>query len=108
MNKVKVFRWDTEEAPTEKVLAQLLEDEGLSYYPWSNAPNDLYAPHLHTFDKIIYVVRGSITFILPEDDQNITLHSGDRLELPENTVHSAAVGSKGVTCFEAHYNHQNE
>ncbi|MBT3188176.1 MAG: cupin domain-containing protein [Anaerolineae bacterium] len=99
---LKVIRWREHESPKEKALAQILRDEGLSYYPWSNSPNDLYAPHLHTYDKIVYVVRGSITFILPDEEQSLTLHAGDRLELPANTIHSAAVSSQGVTCFEAH------
>lgn len=86
----------------ERELAQTLRDEGLSYYRWSNAPHDLYALHLHPYDKLIYVVRGSISFTLPAENQTLTLHAGDRLELPANTVHSAAVGEQGVTCFEAH------
>lgn len=98
----KIIHWDRPQAPTEKELAQTLRDEGLSYYPWSNTPHDLYAPHLHIYGKIICVVRGSISFILPNENQILTLHAGDRLELPANTLHSAAVGGQGVTCFEAH------
>ena len=98
----KVTRWEQTQAPAENELARMLHKEGLSYYPWANAPHDLYSPHLHTYDKIIYVVRGSIAFILPEENQTLTLHAGDRLELPANTVHSAAVGGQGVKCLEAH------
>ncbi len=100
--QIKIIRWAEEKTPTPNALEEILHNEGLSYYSWSNNPNDLYAPHLHSYDKIIYVVHGSITFILPNEDQQLTLHAGDRLELPANTVHSAAVGSQGVTCFEAH------
>jgi len=100
--RLKVLRWDKGETPTENGIARLLDAENLNYYPWSNSPNDLYAPHLHTYAKIIYVLRGSITFILPDEDETLTLYPGDRLKLPENTVHSAVVGSQGVTCFEAH------
>lgn len=99
----KVIRWQADHTPNENELAQLLHAEGLDYYPWSNAPQDLYSPHLHTYNKVIYVVRGSISFILPDTNQTLTLHTGDRLELPANTVHSAAVSGQGVTCFEAHY-----
>jgi len=98
---VNIIRWEGKD-PSEKELAQILHEEGLSYYAWSNGPNDLYSPHLHTYDKIIYVVRGSITFILPDENEQHTLHAGDRLELPANTVHSAAVSSQGVKCLEAH------
>ncbi len=102
LTQLKIIPWDKNEAPTENEIAQILRAENLSYYPWSNSPNDLYAPHLHAYDKILYAVRGSITFILPNTDKTLTLHAGDRLELPANTVHSAVVGSRGVTCFEAH------
>jgi len=98
----KVIPWNNRLTPTEKELAKFLHDEGLRCYPWSNAPHDLYSPHLHTYDKIIYVVRGSITFILPEENKSLTLHAGDKLELPANTVHSAVVGGQGVKCLEAH------
>lgn len=100
--KLNIIRWENSKAPTEEALAQILHTENLSYYPWSNSPHDLYAPHLHTYDKILYAVRGSITFILPDKGKTITLYAGDRLELPANTVHSAVVGSQGVTCFETH------
>lgn len=100
--KPNIIPWAESEAPSEEAIGQILNEEGLSYYPWSNDPNDLYPPHVHTYDKVIYVVRGSITFILPEGDQRLTLHPGDRLELPAKIVHSAVVSSQGVTCFEAH------
>ncbi|MBT3321657.1 MAG: cupin domain-containing protein [Anaerolineae bacterium] len=102
LSKLNIIHWTNSKVPTEEAIAQILHAENLSYYPWSNSPNDLYAPHFHTHDKILYVVRGSITFIFPDTDENITLHAGDRLELPKNTVHSAVVNSQGVTCFEAH------
>ena len=101
-NRPKFIPWEDSKTPSEEIIHQILNEEGLNYYPWSNSPNDLYAPHVHTYNKIIYVVRGSITFILPEEDQRITLNPGDRLELPAKVVHSAVVSSQGVTCFEAH------
>ena len=102
LSALKILRWAKDSVPSEGEIAQILHAENLSYYPWSNSPNDIYAPHLHTYDKIIYAVRGSITFILPDTNESMTLYAGDRLELPANTVHSAVVSSQGVTCFEAH------
>ena len=40
--------------------------QGLQPYGWSNRAGDTYAPHSHAYDKVIYVVEGSITFYLPE------------------------------------------
>jgi quercetin dioxygenase-like cupin family protein len=77
-------------------------DEGLSPYSWSNGPHDVYAAHSHGYDKVIYVVRGSITFGLPDLGKQLTLKAGDRLDLPASIVHDARVGADGVVCLEAH------
>jgi quercetin dioxygenase-like cupin family protein len=60
----------------------------------------VYGSHAHSYDKVIYVVRGSITFGLPH--KKVTLQGGDRLELPQGTLHDAVVGPEGVVCLEAH------
>ncbi len=80
----------------------MMESEGLRFYAWSNGPHDVYEAHSHTYDKVIYCVSGSITFGSPGQDRQVTLHPGDRLDLPAGTVHDAVVGSEGVVCLEAH------
>ncbi|HEY5729605.1 MAG TPA: hypothetical protein VIS72_06105 [Anaerolineales bacterium] len=102
MNSPHVTRWSAPTPPTESTLTGLCTDEGLSPYPWSNGPHDVYSAHTHAYDKVIYVVRGSITFGLPELNEKLTLKAGDRLDLPAGTVHDAVVGSEGVLCLEAH------
>jgi quercetin dioxygenase-like cupin family protein len=79
-----------------------MTDEGLSPYAWSNGPHDVYSAHTHSYDKVIYVVSGSITFGLPEIKREAALNPGDRLDLPKGTVHNAVVGSEGVVCLEGH------
>ena len=73
--------------------------EGLSPSTWSNGPGYRYGAHEHPYHKVLYCVDGSITF--HTDDGDITLHAGDRLDLPPRTRHSATVGPEGVTCMEA-------
>lgn len=102
MNTPLVTLWADSEAPTESTLMRLCSEQGLSPYQWSNGPHDVYSAHQHSYDKVIYVVRGSITFGLPEEGRKIFLKAGDRLDLPANTVHDAVVGSQGVVCLEAH------
>ena len=94
--------WADSTPPTESKLRQLCADERLSPYQWSNGPYDEYAAHSHSYAKVIYVVRGSITFGLPELNQQPTLNAGDRLDLPAGTIHDAVVGAQGVVCLEAH------
>jgi len=101
-NTPLVTPWPDSTPPTESKLKQLCAEEGLSPYPWSNGPHDVYSAHTHSYAKVIYVVRGSITFGLPELDQKHTLKAGDRLDLPAGTVHDAVVGAQGALCLEAH------
>jgi uncharacterized protein YjlB len=98
----RVTRWSGSAAPTEPALRRLLESEGLQPYAWANGPFDRYAPHSHDYDKVIYVVRGAITFGLPQSGGSLELKAGDRLDLPSGTVHDATVGEDGVVCLEAH------
>ena len=97
-----VTPWSAPVNPTESTLRQLCADESLQPYPWSNGPFDVYPAHMHSYDKVIYVVGGSITFGLPDLKQQVTLQPGDRLDLPAGTVHDAKVGPQGVVCLEAH------
>ncbi len=94
--------WKGDSPPGEGELRRLLGEQGLSGYRWANSPGDVYGAHSHPFHKIIYVLQGSITFILPEQGEQVTLNSGDRLELPGGIVHEAEVGPQGVICIEAH------
>ena len=100
--KPEIIRWSDESVPDEALLRSILADEDLHPYLWSNGPGDAYGAHNHSYHKVIYVVRGSITFGLPDSGKEITLNSGDRLELPAGVTHNAVVGHEGVACLEAH------
>ena len=84
------------------MLRSILADEDLNPYIWSNRAGDVYGAHSHAYHKVIYVVRGSITFGLPDSGDRVTLNHGDRLELPAGVAHDAVVGQQGVACLEAH------
>jgi quercetin dioxygenase-like cupin family protein len=99
---IRVRPWTGEESPTEAAIRRLFASEGLSSYLWSNAPGDVYAAHSHAYHKVIVVVRGAITFGLPDTDEQVTLHAGDRLDLPAGVMHNAVVGPEGVVCLEGH------
>ena len=102
MSTLLVTPWADSVSPTQSALWQLMTDEGLNPYLWSNGPFDVYAAHSHSYNKVIYVVQGSITFGLPELGKQLTLKAGDRLDLPAGTVHDAQVGPQGAVCLEAH------
>jgi quercetin dioxygenase-like cupin family protein len=102
VNTPLVTPWTDSVAPNQSKLWQLMSDERLSPYAWSNGPHDVYSAHSHSYNKVIYVVQGSITFGLPELGEKLTLKAGDRLDLPTGTVHDAVIGPQGVVCLEAH------
>jgi cupin superfamily acireductone dioxygenase involved in methionine salvage len=66
---------------------------------WENDPGNHYGAHSHDYHKVLFCLKGSITFHLRDDD--VELSSGDRLDLPPGTGHSATVGPDGVGCIEA-------
>ena len=101
-NDVSVEPWPHPHPPTDAELRQLMAAEDLQPYLWSNAPGDTYAPHTHSYHKVIYVVYGSITFGLTSEGKQVSLKAGDRLDLPPNIMHDAQVGPEGVACLEGH------
>ncbi|MEJ2749466.1 MAG: cupin [Anaerolineae bacterium] len=101
-NIIHIQKWQQDTLPTEDDLKQMLLDEGLEPYRWSNEAGDVYAAHIHNFHKVICVVAGSIMFGFPIDGEPIVLRAGDRLDLPAGVRHNAVVGPEGVVCLEAH------
>ena len=84
---------------TSGELMTRLRGEASGCYSWSNGPGDQYAPHSHGYEKVLYCVDGSITFVL-EGDERLELAAGDRMVLPAGKVHAAEVGPGGCTCIE--------
>jgi enterochelin esterase-like enzyme len=56
------------------------------------------APHYHTTVEELQVCRGSITFVDVRSgpQEGIPIRAGERIVIPEGTVHSAFVGRAGV------------
>lgn len=104
MDEPRITRWLEDAPPSEAALRQRYAAEGMAPYMWSNGPRDVYAAHTHGYHKVLYVVRGAITFGLPDLAQEVTLRAGDRLDLPAGVRHNAVVGSEGVMCLEGHRN----
>ena len=100
--KLSIRRWNKAKPSSENELRRIYRQEGLNPYTWSNEPGDTYAEHTHKYHKVLYVVQGSITWILPETNQKIEIFPGDRIDLPRGTLHAAQVGPQGVICLEAH------
>ena len=87
--------WRGAEAPTEAVLRRRLEEEGFDAFVWHDAPGADYTPHCHDHDESLWVIDGEIVFGV--SGQEYRLGPGDRLMLPEGTVHTARSGVQGAT-----------
>ena len=97
---VSYVPWHGEEPPSEDSVLARFEAEGLRVDRWSNRGGDYYDPHANAFHKVLHVLRGHITFSLPELDQEFTLRPVDRLELSPGVLHHGFVGPEGVACVE--------
>ena len=99
---VTVTPWPGPGEPTIDAIAGRMRSEGLDSYAWSNGPGDRYSVHEHAYNKVLYCVRGSIRFTLPDEGQDagVDLRPGDRMELPAGTRHGALVGQMGCQCIE--------
>jgi quercetin dioxygenase-like cupin family protein len=86
-------------ASSEDLMTKLRQEAG-GCYSWSNGPGDKYAPHSHGYEKVLYCVDGSITFVLEGTGERLELKPGDRMVLPSGTIHAAEVGPQGCTCIE--------
>lgn len=85
--------------PDEQELTARLRGAALQPHGWGNGPGDSYDWHEHSFEKVLYCVRGRIVF--HTDDGDLELGPGDRMLLPPHTRHAATVGAAGVRCVEA-------
>lgn len=85
----------------ERAVLDAFARERLAPHSWSNGPGDVYASHSHTYHKVLYCLRGSITFHLTGTAEDIELRPGDRLDIEPGTPHAATVGAGGVECIEA-------
>jgi quercetin dioxygenase-like cupin family protein len=100
VSEVQVTPWPGKNTPSRDDLLAKFTEEGITPYTWGNPPGDRYAPHTHPYHKVIYVVKGSVTFDLPEAERKVEIKAGDRLDLPSGILHEALVGPDGVECLE--------
>lgn len=98
----RVMRWQGETPPSAAETRAKLRDEPHDFMFWANGPAFVYAPHEHSYDKLLVCLRGGVTFTLDETGERVELLAGDRLYLPARTIHRAVVGTSGVECAEAH------
>ncbi|MAS36124.1 MAG: cupin [Anaerolineaceae bacterium] len=98
---VRITRWTGGQHPTLSSITRKMKDEGLRPYMWLNTPNHRYAVRTHGYDKVLYVVEGSVEVNFPDSNQRVTLRAGDRTDIPAGVRHGTIVGNSGARCVEA-------
>jgi quercetin dioxygenase-like cupin family protein len=93
--KLEKVPWPGSERLDEAALRRRLESEGFEVWSWTDAAGADYQPHAHDHDESVWVVAGEITFGIAGVD--FRLGPGDRLMLPQGTVHTALAGGAGAT-----------
>jgi quercetin dioxygenase-like cupin family protein len=68
----------------------------IGWWPVSlrDAPGEVFEPHKHDADQVLYLVEGTMKF--EADGRVHHLEPGDKLELPAFTVHSVEVPEGAV------------
>ncbi len=99
--EVRVTRWNGGQNPTLSAITRLLQKEGLRPYVWENSPNYRYPIRSHGFNKVVYVVEGSLEVTFPDSRQSVRLRAGDRIDIPAGIHHSVTISHGGAKCVEA-------
>jgi quercetin dioxygenase-like cupin family protein len=98
---VRVTRWHGGEHPSFSSITRQMKKEGLRPYMWVNMPNHRYGVRTHGYDKVLYVIEGTLEITLPDNNQRVILKAGDRVDVPAGVRHGTIVGTGGAKCVEA-------
>ena len=93
--KLEMIPWADARSVEETVLRRRLEADGFEVWGWTDQPGADYQPHAHDHDESLWVVTGEIIF--GAAGREFRLGPGDRLMLPQGTVHTARAGPAGAT-----------
>jgi mannose-6-phosphate isomerase-like protein (cupin superfamily) len=99
--QVHITRWQGGQHPTQSIITRTMKKEGLRPYKWNNTPNYRYAVRSHNYNKVLYVLSGSLELTLPDTNQRTTVKPGDRIDIPAGVRHGTNIGKAGVECVEA-------
>lgn len=79
---------------SERCIAELEKESWPHIYEWQDKPGTIYPEHSHQGKVVLFITEGSIDFTIA----GVTHHlkTGDRLDVPPETSHSAVVGDEGV------------
>jgi hypothetical protein len=86
---------------TKTSISLVLEMQGFDPYAWFGRKEDVYPVRAVPYQRILWVVEGTIIIQLPAQDQEFTLNRGDRLDLSAGIPHQIIICSRRSICIEA-------
>lgn len=98
MNKLfekKLF----DENPDKVKVKKYMQEKNFDPLLITNKPGYIYEKHKHEETKMIICIEGSMEVSVGK--KTFMFEPGDKLLIPGNTVHSAAVGAEGCSFFWA-------
>ncbi len=98
---VQVTRWHGSQHPSIANIIQRMKEDGLRPYMWMNMANHRYGIRSHGYDKVLYVIDGTLEIVFPDLNERVILRAGDRVDIPAGVRHSTIVGKSGAKCAEA-------
>lgn len=97
--ELKKYRWSKVYESAEEELHALLSRKNIDAVRWEADPATIFEPHVHSYNKRLWCVEGSIIFSVYA--QTFSLQPGDALDVPANTMHEATAGLSGCVCYES-------
>ena len=85
------MRWSKETTPSLQTLRLLLAQQGFQVSEWKDLPGTVYPVRQPATLEVRWIVRGKLRVGIPDQDAEITLEPGDRLELEPNELYWADV-----------------
>ncbi len=79
---------------SERCIAQLEKEGWAHIYELQDKPGIIYSEHSHQGTVVVLITEGSIVYTV--NGVPHSLKTGDRLDIPPRTPHSAVVGPTGV------------
>lgn len=79
----------------EEAEKRLREEGFAEVYTWTDGPNTYYGEHKHETKTAHIIIDGRMEITM--DGETNIFHTGDRIDIPSNTVHTAKMGPKGCT-----------
>jgi quercetin dioxygenase-like cupin family protein len=93
---MKITRWTAQIGPKKEVILQLIQAEGLDYTEVEVKAGSKLSNLRTNMKEIIQLIEGELIFNL--SGNQFVLRTGDKLELPSNTIYSYS-NLKNESCY---------